>query len=59
MFVERKRVRECYGVNNSKEKVRQIQNKLYLTVQKCDAKDFMRFMIKCIGMIYFPKHGNE
>ena len=45
--------------NNFKEKVRQLQNKLYLAVQKCDAKDFMHFMIKYIGMIYFPKHGNE
>ena len=41
MFVERVRVRECHGVmqtNNSKEKVRQLQNKLYLTVKKCSSR---------------------
>ena len=45
--------------NNFKEKVRQLQNKLYLTALKCDAKDIMHFMIEYIGMVYFPKHGNE
>ena len=42
--------------NNSKEKVRQLQNKLYLTAKKCDSR---RFHALYIGMMYFLKHGNE
>ena len=29
--------------NNSKEKVRQLQNKLYLTAKKCDSRRFHAF----------------
>ena len=45
--------------NNSKEKVRQIQNKLYLTAKKAVAEDFMRSMTKSIGTMSYMKHGRE
>ena len=33
--------------NNSKEKVRQLQNKLYLTAKKCDSRRFHALLLMC------------